>query len=219
MGPTWGHDTELPTLTSRDVDPGWSVPPPFLVLLLARICGHIVTGGRAVLIAVGDGEGWRSFRRAWVMTARVAGAEGTGGRAGGCEDQARGGLGGVVGEVGQHAGVGVGGEHDAGVAQHRLYGFEVVGGGEGQAGRAVAQVVQPDRRQVGLADETVEQFAEPVGFDRVTAGVGEDEPSQLHWPISPLDLASSPPPDALQQGSDARFVMVLPRIVEPALLL
>ncbi len=36
MGPTWGHDTELPTLTSRDVDPGWSAPPPLLVLLLAR---------------------------------------------------------------------------------------------------------------------------------------------------------------------------------------
>ena len=28
------------------------------------------------------------------------------------EDQARGGFGGVVGEVGQHAGVGVGGDHE-----------------------------------------------------------------------------------------------------------
>ena len=42
--------------------------------------------------------------------------------AGGCEDQLRGGLGGLVGELGQHAGVGVGGEHDAGVAEHRLHG-------------------------------------------------------------------------------------------------
>lgn len=64
-------------------------------------------------------------------------------------------------------GVTVGGEHDAGVAEHRLYDFEVVAGGEGQAGRAVAQVMQPDRRQVGVADQAVEQLAEPVGFDRV----------------------------------------------------
>jgi hypothetical protein len=48
--------------------------------------------------------------------------------AGGCEDQLRGGLGGLVGELGQHAGVGVGGEHDAGVAEHRLHGFEVIAG-------------------------------------------------------------------------------------------
>jgi hypothetical protein len=47
-----------------------------------------------------------------------------------------------------------------------LYGFEVVAGGEGQAGRAVAQVVQPDRRQVGVPNEAVEQLTEPIGFDR-----------------------------------------------------
>ena len=45
------------------------------------------------------------------------------------------------------------------------------------AGRAVAQVVQPDRRQLGVPDQAVEQLAEPVGFDRVTAQVGEDEPA------------------------------------------
>ena len=47
------------------------------------------------------------------------------------------------------------------------------------AGRAVAQVIQPDRRQVGIADQAVEQLAEPVGFDRVTAGVGEHEPAHV----------------------------------------
>lgn len=46
------------------------------------------------------------------MAAVVAIADGTGGSAGGGEDQPCGGFGGVVGEVGQHAGVGVGGEHD-----------------------------------------------------------------------------------------------------------
>lgn len=102
----------------------------------------------------------------------VAVADDTGGGAGGGEDQPRGGLGGVVGELGEHAGVGVGGEHDAGVTKHHLHGLEVVAGGEGQAGRAVAQAMQPDRGQVGVADEAVEQFAEPVGFERVAAGVG-----------------------------------------------
>ena len=114
------------------------------------------------------------------MAAVVAIADGTGGSAGGGEDQPCGGFGGVVGEVGEHAGVGVGGEHDAGVAEHRLYGFEVVAGGQGQAGRAVAQVMQPDRGQVGGADQALEQLAEPVGFDRVAALVGEDKSAS--WP-------------------------------------
>jgi hypothetical protein len=37
--------------------------------------------------------------------------------------------------------------------------------------------MRPDRRQVGVADQAVEQFAEPVGFARVAAQVGEDNPS------------------------------------------
>jgi hypothetical protein len=47
------------------------------------------------------------------------------------------------------------------------------------AGGAVAQVMEPDRRQVGVADEAVKQLAEPVGCDRVAAGVGEHEPAHL----------------------------------------
>lgn len=74
-----------------------------------------------------------------------------------------------MGEVGEHAGVGVGGEHDAGVAEHRLHNFEVIVGGQGQAGRAVAQVMQPDRRQGGVADQAVERRTEPIGLDRVAA--------------------------------------------------
>ena len=104
---------------------------------------------------------------------------GTGGGAGGGKDQTGGGFGGVVGEVGQHAGVSVDGEHDAGMVEHRLHGLEIVAGGRGQAGRAVAQVMQPDRGQAGVADQAVEQLAEPGGFDRVSTLVGEDGPAYL----------------------------------------
>lgn len=100
---------------------------------------------------------WRSLGRALVR-------RGTGGGAGGGEDQTGGGFGGVVDEVGQHAGVGVGGEHDAGMVEHCLHGLEVVAGGRGQA---------------GVADRAVEQLAEPVGFDRVSTLVGEDGPAYL----------------------------------------
>ena len=53
--------------------------------------------------------------------------------------------------VGQDRGVGVGGQHDAGVAEHVLHDVQVHPGGQGQRGRAVPKVVQPDRRQPGLA--------------------------------------------------------------------
>jgi hypothetical protein len=38
---------------------------------------------------------------------------------------------------------------------------------------------QPDRRQVGVADQAVEQLTEPVGFDRVPAQVGKDESAHM----------------------------------------
>jgi hypothetical protein len=45
--------------------------------------------------------------------------------AGGVEDHVGGGLGGVVCELGEDAGVGVGGGDDAGVAEHLLDDFEI----------------------------------------------------------------------------------------------
>src|SRR5262249_55483508 len=105
----WGHDTQLPTLTSRDAGPGRSAPPPFLVLVLTLsdpAGASSVTGGGCGSLGR-DGEACRSFRRVFVAGV-VAVADGTGGGAGGGEDQTRGGLRGVVGEVGQHTGVGVG---------------------------------------------------------------------------------------------------------------
>lgn len=64
------------------------------------------------------------------------------------EHQLRGGHSGLASEGGQDTG-GFGGEHDTGVTEQVLHGFEVVPGGQREAGRAVAQVVQPDRGQPG----------------------------------------------------------------------
>lgn len=63
----------------------------------------------------------------------------------GVEHQARGALGGLERQGGKHTGVGVGGEHDAGMPEHGLHGLEVIAGGQREGGGAVAQVVQPDR--------------------------------------------------------------------------
>ena len=68
---------------------------------------------------------------------------------GGAEDQLGGVPGGRVLDRVQHAGVGVGGQDDAGVAELVLDGLEVGAGGVGEAGGAVTQVVQPHRGQAG----------------------------------------------------------------------
>jgi hypothetical protein len=52
----------------------------------------------------------------------------------------------------QNADVSLGGGDRAAVPEKGLDGFQVVVGGEVQAGRAVPQVVQPHRRQVQGAD-------------------------------------------------------------------
>jgi len=65
-------------------------------------------------------------------------------RDGGCPAWAV--LGWFAGEVGQDRGVGVGGQHDAGMAEHVLHDFQVGSGRQRERGGAVPQVVQPDRR-------------------------------------------------------------------------
>jgi hypothetical protein len=52
--------------------------------------------------------------------------------------------------------VGVGGEHDAGMPELFLHDFEVGSGLQGEAGRTVPQVVQPDGRQTAGGDEFAE---------------------------------------------------------------
>jgi len=77
---------------------------------------------------------WCGFSASW-LTVRQCGVE----------DVLGGGFGFLAGEVGFDADVGVGGEHDAGVAEFVLDDFEVGLDLEGKGGGAAAQVVQPDR--------------------------------------------------------------------------
>jgi len=86
--------------------------------------------------------------------------------AGGGEDEPGGGVGGLVLPGWQDAGVGVGGEHDAGVAELVLDGFEVGAGAVGEAGGAVSQVVQPHGWQVVSLDEQVKSLGEVVRLQR-----------------------------------------------------
>jgi hypothetical protein len=79
------------------------------------------------------GLGCGGFRRPCSTTVALAGV--AGGRG---QDQPGGGFRGLRMELVQDAGVGVGGEHDAGVPELLLHGFEVGAGAVGEAGRAVS---------------------------------------------------------------------------------
>jgi hypothetical protein len=95
---------------------------------------------------------------------RLTGPSGARDEASGRDDERGDVLGGLAGDLEEDRGIGVGGQHDAGVAEHVLYDLQVHFGGQGEGGRAVPQVVQPDRRQPGLI---------PTGGGRcVTAGPG-----------------------------------------------
>jgi len=59
-------------------------------------------------------------------------------------------------------GVGVGGEHDAGVPEHVLDDVQVGSGGQGEAGGAVPQVVQPDGWQATSVVELTEVARQQV---------------------------------------------------------
>jgi len=94
------------------------------------------------------------------------------------EDQGTGGvgLGAFAVQRVDHAGVGVGGDRDGGVAEGGLDVFEVRAGGL-QIGRgAVPQVVQPDRGQPGGGHQTVEAVADGVGMPRLPTGLHEEQP-------------------------------------------
>lgn len=81
---------------------------------------------------------------------------GAGDQAPGLDDERGDVLGGLAGDLGEHRGVGVGCEDDAGVAKHVLDDLQVRPGGQRERGRAVSQVMQPDRRQPGLAGQAAE---------------------------------------------------------------
>jgi hypothetical protein len=80
----------------------------------------------------------------------------------GGDDEPGGVLGGVAGEVGQDRDVGVGGEDDAGVAELVLDGPQVGACCQGEAGGAVPQVVQADRREAGGGGQFPEVPGQPV---------------------------------------------------------
>jgi len=90
--------------------------------------------------------------------------------------QSDGRFGGFTGDLGQHAGVGVGGDRDGGVAKHLRHHLEVRAAGQGQGRRAVPQVVQPDRWQVGFLEQAGEQPGDLVGHERCAVLGGEDQP-------------------------------------------
>ena len=54
-------------------------------------------------------------------------------------------------------------EIDVHINELVLHGFEVGAGGVGEGGRAVPEVVQPDRGQPGPGDEDAEALADVVG--------------------------------------------------------
>lgn len=76
----------------------------------------------------------------------AAGACGAGDEAACLEDEAGDLLGGGAGNLGQDRGVGVGGEHDGGVAHHVLHDLQFHPGGN-EGGGAMAKIVQADGRQ------------------------------------------------------------------------
>jgi hypothetical protein len=106
--------------------------------------------------------------------AGAAGACGAGDQAACLEDEGGDLLGSGAGDLGQDRGVGVGGEHDGGVAHHVLHHLQFHPSGQGERGGTVAQVMQPDRRQPGGLGEDAEVAGEPVGGQRVAAEAGED---------------------------------------------
>ena len=88
-------------------------------------------------------------------------------------------FGGFAGDVREDGGVGVGGEHDGAVPEHVLHHPQVHPGGQRQGGRAVGEVMQPDRRHPGLHRESADGPGQPVGCHRVTAWAGEHVPTVL----------------------------------------
>jgi hypothetical protein len=73
----------------------------------------------------------------------------------------------------QHAGVRVGGQHDAGVPELFLHRLQVSPGAVRQASRAVPQVVQPYRRKAGILHQATEPAGEEVRMQRRSVGGGE----------------------------------------------
>ena len=93
--------------------------------------------------------------------------------AGGIQYQLGGGFGSFVLCCGQHAGVGVCGQHDAGMSELILDGLQVSTGQMRQRGGAVAEVVQADGGQPGRGHQGSQAVGEEPGVQWVAVAVGE----------------------------------------------
>ncbi len=116
-------------------------------------------------------------------------------------------FGGFPGDLGQHADVVVGGDRDGGVAEHLRHHLEVRAAGQRQRRRAVAQVVQPDRRQVSLLEQAGEQPGDAVGHQRGAVLDGEHQPAvgPGRTPLQPLlELADPVQPQDVDGGGVQR---------------
>jgi hypothetical protein len=98
------------------------------------------------------------------------------GSSGSGENEPGGRLGASALGKGQHAGIRVGSDHDARVAEQVLQRLEVGTSFVGEGRRAVAQVVQPNWGHIGLPDEFGETLGEVAGVDGRPVGAGEHVP-------------------------------------------
>jgi hypothetical protein len=105
------------------------------------------------------GCGWGRFRLAlvWILSRVRRTAASTSSAVG---------VGAAALDQGKHAGVGVGGDDDAGVAEQVLQGLEVRACLVRERGGAVAEIVEPDRRDVDLPGQEPESAAGVAGVDR-----------------------------------------------------
>ena len=94
---------------------------------------------------------------------------------GGLHHQRCGGFGGLMRQAGQDTGIGVGSQHNAGVSEHGLYGLEFIARRQRQTRRAMPQIMQPDRRQIGPRHQPAKRMRHVARAQRIPLRVGEQE--------------------------------------------
>jgi len=98
-----------------------------------------------------------------------------------------------------------GGEHDAGVPELVLDGLEVGAGGVGEAGGALAEVVEADRRQVGGVGEFPEPLGDGVRAEWGAVAAGEHVAGLLPG-VSCAQMVEALPAGVLAQHLDGVLV-------------
>ena len=88
----------------------------------------------------------------------------------------------------QNRRVKIGRDRDAGVPQHRRCRLHVVAGRQGECRRAMAQIVQPDRRQTGRERQPLEMLADPVKRQSTTWCPASMASRAMVLPMYPLPM-------------------------------